>query len=95
MILEAFAWVFGALSAFIFAWMALRASLLYGQAQRKEEQAEKSSPSQQKAAQFFADYARRLRVEAGWRPRDHRLIVAAVIALGISQASSGIALFFF
>lgn len=86
--LDLFAWLSGAVSGGVFAWLALRASLLYRRAQRMRERAENSKPSQARA--FFENFSTRLRLEAGWRPKDHGLIVVAILSLLVHQLLSGI-----
>lgn len=87
---EVIAWLFGALSAGAFAWLALRASLLHRRAQRIQDRTMRSQPSE--ARSFFNNFSTRLKLEAGWRPADHRLIIIAIISLIISQVLSGIRL---
>ncbi|QJQ96032.1 MULTISPECIES: hypothetical protein [Halomonadaceae] len=91
MMLEFTAWLFGLLSAGIFAYLALRASLLHRRAERVAGRVASSPPSA--ARDFFDRFSQRLKVEAGWRPMDHGLIIIAIMALSINQLLNGIKLF--
>lgn len=72
-----FSWLCGMVSAGIFAFLVYRASLLHRRARNIELNVKKAPPTI--TSGFLDKFSKRLKIEAGWRPIDHRLITLAIL----------------
>ncbi len=82
MTLGQFSDVLGAIAAAIASWQALRASTIYRRAHGARHRSDSVKGS--RIGNLFMSAADRFDTNAGWRPRDHALLVLSIAALALS-----------
>ncbi|QTF91372.1 hypothetical protein [Halomonas sp. BM-2019] len=83
MSLDVTAWLAGALSAGIFAYLALRASRMFMKADKARVRAGQTSGG--RTRRLWVSFSQAFTRAAGWQKMDHLLIWAAVGLLAINQ----------